>query len=141
MGLRGVSALLFSICLACFAAAEKTVDEIVAPNSYAAEIRGNWFSNDPLNGAAKTFDVMSPELIIRGVDVTAPPTIVLWKDMDEAFKNGAFDSFIQEKLADVVGDASKLVMVVHGYLEVANSINWHLLELIPYSSNISWYWI
>jgi len=122
MGLRGVSALLFSICLAGFAAAEKTVDEIVAPNSYAAAIRG-WWRNDPLHGRAKSFDVMSPELIIRGVDVTAPPTIVLWKDMGEAFKNGAFDSFIQEKLADVVGDASKLVMVVHGYLEVASSIN------------------
>jgi len=93
-----------------------SLDKVIAPNSYNAKVAKHtslW--NDNLNSYSKSFDTISPQMVFRGVNPTAPPTIIDWTDLKEGHEDGEFHSFVRQRLANVLRNAKKLVLVTHGW--------------------------
>merc|ERR1719481_1078900 len=98
---------------------EKSVDEIIAPNSYKARIIRNywWEWDSTLNDKSKTFDALSPQLVFKGTEPNASPTIIEWNDLKENHLEGRFDFFVKQRLAHILSNVRKVVMVVHGFID------------------------
>ena len=92
----------------------KSIDEIVAPISYNAQIVA-WPWNNWLSSSSKTFDKLAPTLVINGIDTEAPPRIVEWNELKNNQQDGSFNLFVRQQLAGIFSSAQQLVIVTHGW--------------------------
>ena len=106
--------LLFSLFCLFSSTFGESIDEILAPNAYKAEVyKYLSFWNDNLDDYAYSFDKMSPKLTFLGPDNTF--TVVKWSELRENHENGYFNNFVASQLKTVLSQAKKLLLIVHGY--------------------------